>query len=413
MNTPSLPATADLLVIGAGIVGITVALAWKRRFPAQRVVVIDKEPELGAHASGRNSGVIHAGFYYSADSLKARFCRDGNRRLREYIKSRGLPINECGKLVVAQDASQLPALDELARRGKANGVEIEMISTADAKKREPRVRTFERALWSPTTASADPLTVINAMAEDAVAAGISLHRGVAWLGPLSGEHGNGTGGARTSTGDCAAPYVINCAGLYADRVAQAHGFCKNHVILPFKGLYLYSEQPVGALKCHVYPVPDLAYPFLGVHATVTVDGHGKLGPTAMPAFWRENYHGFSHFKMGECAEILAREAGLMFNAGFDFRGLAVTELRKAFRSHLVKQAQTLLDGVTVADHKHWGRPGIRAQLLDRRTRTLVMDFLIEGDAHSLHVLNAVSPAWTCSLPFADHVVAEAVRLRAG
>jgi L-2-hydroxyglutarate oxidase LhgO len=400
-----IPSTADCLVIGAGIVGITVALAWKRRFPAERVVVIDKEPALGAHASGRNSGVIHAGFYYTADSLKARFCREGNRRLRSYIKDRGLPINECGKLVVAQDHTQLPALDELARRGAANGVAVEMISAADAKRREPRVRTHERALWSPTTASADPLTVINAMADDAVAAGIALHRGVAWLGPLPG------GGARSSAGDCAAPYLINCAGLYADRVAQAHGFCTNHVILPFKGLYLYSDQPVGALKCHIYPVPDLAYPFLGVHATVTVDGHGKLGPTAMPAFWRENYRGFDHFRLGECVEILAREASLMLNAGFDFRGLAVTELHKAVKSHLVKQAQALLDGVLVRDHRRWGRPGIRAQLLDIRTRKLVMDFLLEGDAHSLHVLNAVSPAWTCSLPFADHVVDEAVKRR--
>jgi L-2-hydroxyglutarate oxidase LhgO len=401
----ALPATADLLVIGAGIVGITVALAWKRRFPGERVVLIDKEDALGAHASGRNSGVIHAGFYYSADSLKARFCREGNRRLRAYIRERGLALNPCGKLVVARDESQLPALDELLRRGRANGVEVEMISATDAKRREPRVRTHERALWSPTTASADPLAVIRAFAEDAEDAGIALHRGVAWQAPLP------TGGARTSAGDIAAGYVINAAGLYADRVAQAHGFCQNHVILPFKGLYLYSDQEHGALNCHIYPVPDLAYPFLGVHATVTVDGHAKLGPTAMPAFWRENYHGFDHFRLGECADILTREAGLLIHAGFDFRGLAVAELRKAQRSHLVAQARELLDGVTMRDHRRWGRPGIRAQLLDRRTRTLVMDFLLEGDARSLHVLNAVSPAWTCSLPFADHVVAEAVKRR--
>jgi hypothetical protein len=131
----------------------------------------------------------------------------------------------------------------------------------------------------------------------------------------------------------------------------------------------------------------------------------------MPAFWRENYGGCAHFRAGECAEILAREAGLMLHAGFDFRGLAVAELRKASRRHLVAQAGALLDGVTLADHRHWGRPGIRAQLLDRRTRTLVMDFMLEGDARSLHVLNAVSPGWTCALPFADHVVAEALRHR--
>jgi len=389
----------DLVIVGGGVIGITLALELKRRLPSSRIALLEKEPAVGAHASGRNSGVLHAGFYYTADSLKARFCREGNRDLRAYILDKGLPFNPCGKLVVAQNESELPALDELARRGAANGVPVELISAAAAKRIEPRVKTAGRALWSPTTASADPTTVIAALAVDAEAAGIVLKRGVAYRSRAGRT-------LRTSHGDLEAGYVINCAGLYADRIARDFGFCANYTILPFKGLYLYSREAPGALKTNIYPVPDLAYPFLGAHYTVTVDGHLKIGPTAVPAFWRENYTGLANFSLREMAEICGREAGLMLSAGFDFRGLALQEMRKMFRGYLVAQAGKLLEGVHKRDYVEWGRPGIRAQLLDLRTRTLVMDFCLEGDVGSFHVLNAVSPAWTCSLPFARHVCDE-------
>jgi L-2-hydroxyglutarate oxidase len=217
------------------------------------------------------------------------------------------------------------------------------------------------------------------------------------------------------TGDGAidAAFIINCAGLYADRVARDFGFCQRYTILPFKGLYLYSDEPAGALRTHIYPVPDLKFPFLGVHFTVTVDGHAKIGPTAIPAFWREHYTGFERFDLGELIEVASREAGLMLSAGFDFRGLALQEMKKFSPSYLVGQAAQLLDGVQHEDYTRWGRPGIRAQLLDLERRTLVMDFVIEGDRQSLHVLNAVSPAWTCSLPFAAHVVDRIGALRDG
>jgi (S)-2-hydroxyglutarate dehydrogenase len=178
---------------------------------------------------------------------------------------------------------------------------------------------------------------------------------------------------------------------------------KRYTILPFKGLYLYSDEPPGALNTHIYPVPDLAYPFLGVHYTITVDGHIKIGPTAIPAFWRENYTGLANFSFAEMVDVMLREAGLMVHAGFDFRGLAMQEMRKFSRRYLVKQAALLIEGVDLQQYRHWGAPGIRAQLLDTERRTLVMDFCIEQAPGSTHILNAVSPAWTCSLPFARHV----------
>ncbi len=196
----------DYLIIGAGIIGLALALELKRRLPRRSVVVLEKEPGVGAHASGRNSGVLHAGFYYSADSLKARFCRDGNRRLRAYCRERGLPLRECGKLVVARQARELDGLDELHRRGRANGVRLEMLTLAQAQRIEPRVRSVERVLWSPDTASADPLAVIRSLADDAADRGIALLRGCAY-------RGGGPGDVHVDGGRFTPRYVINAGGL--------------------------------------------------------------------------------------------------------------------------------------------------------------------------------------------------------
>ncbi len=388
--------TADFLVIGGGVVGLSIARELKSRFADSRVALIEKEAECGLHASGRNSGVIHAGFYYSADSLKAKLTRDGNRLLTEYCEEKKIPVNKCGKLVVARDETELPQLDELLRRGKANDVVLQSITEAEARVIEPRAKTFQRAIFSPNTATADPIQVLQAMKQDALKEGISVHQNAAYLGKTNGR-------IITSTGDFQAGYVINASGLYADRVARDFGFSKDYRILPFKGIYLYSEEPAGALRTNVYPVPDLRNPFLGVHFTLLVDGRAKIGPTAIPAFWREQYRGLANFKLSEFGEIIFRELGLLFFSGFDFKRIAVEETLKYSRARLVAIASALLENVRLQDYHHWGKPGIRAQLLNIRTRKLEMDFVIQGDGKSLHVLNAVSPAWTCSLPFAKYV----------
>jgi L-2-hydroxyglutarate oxidase len=388
---------ADFLIVGGGIIGVCIARELRRRFPGKSVTVVEKETDCGLHASGRNSGVIHAGFYYTADSLKARFTRQGNLALRAYCAERKIPVRECGKLVVAQGPHDLPQIDELLRRGAANGVPLEAITEAEAKKIEPRVRTFERAIFSPSTASADPRQVIGAMRADAAAEGISFLTGCQYLRRTKG-------GISTSLGEISCGHLVNAAGLYADKVARDFGFSERYRILPFKGLYLYSEEPAGAFQTNIYPVPDLRNPFLGVHFTVRVDGRIKIGPTAIPALWRENYGGWKNFQMGELLEVFFREAGLMVSAGFDFQKLAIEEVRKFSRHHMVELAARLATGVKETDYRHWGEPGIRAQLFDIETRKLVMDFVIEGDKQSTHVLNAVSPGWTCSLPFSSHVV---------
>jgi len=234
------------------------------------------------------------------------------------------------------------------------------------------------------------------LARDAEQEGVEFH----WEESYLEREGNFV---RSSTRRHESRYVINAAGLYADRIGRDFGFSKNYRILPFKGLYLLSDEPSGALRTNIYPVPDLRNPFLGVHFTVTASGTTKIGPTAIPAFWREQYEGLERFDMAELAEILLRQAGLFLFSNFDFKRLAYEEIRKYSRPHLVQLASGLLEGVRSSQYKRWGRPGIRAQLLDIKNKKLEMDFVLEGDDKSMHVLNAVSPAFTCALPFAEHV----------
>ena len=391
-----MPPTADILIVGGGVIGIAIAIELARRDPSQRIVLIEKESKVGTHASGRNSGVLHAGFYYSDDSLKARFCREGNRLLTDYCVERGLRINRCGKLVVARNETELAGLEELFRRGQKNGVQLEWVSESEAREIEPRARTFGRAIFSPTTSSVDPTEVVTSLASDARSAGVQVVEGVSYRGH-DGER------VRTSAGFISAGFLINAAGLYADRIARDYGFSQDHRILPFKGVYLKGDGQ-EKLRTNIYPVPHLAQPFLGVHFTVTVTGSTKIGPTAIPAVWREQYSGLSRFSLREFAEITLREAALFLRNDFGFRELAVQEMAKYRRSVLLSLAGSLVSDLRPERYPKWGPPGIRAQLINIRTNKLEMDFRTEGDAKSLHVLNAVSPAFTSSLPFAAHVV---------
>jgi L-2-hydroxyglutarate oxidase len=389
--------STDFLILGGGIIGICVARELKRCFPDADITLLEKEVACGLHASGRNSGVIHAGFYYSANSLKAKLTRAGNQAMTAYCEAKKIPLNRCGKLVVAKDQDDLPQLDELLRRGQANGVPLESLTEEEARKIEPRVKTHQRAIFSPTTTSADPQRVIEEMTRDAKQEGITIRTSAPYLRTEKGL-------VMTPQGSFTANHVVNAAGLYADKIALDFGFSERYRILPFKGLYLHSEEPPGAFRTNISPVPDLRNPFLGVHFTVKGDGHAKIGPTAIPALWREQYRGFDNFKFGEFVEVLFREAGLMMSSGFDFQKLALEELRKYSRPHLVALASRLAHGVKPEHYTRWGEPGIRAQLLDIKNRKLEMDFVIEGDEHSTHLLNAVSPGWTCSIPFARYAV---------
>jgi (S)-2-hydroxyglutarate dehydrogenase len=389
-----LPRTADFVVVGGGVVGLTIALELRRRQPDAAIVVLEKEPRAGEHQSGRNSGVLHAGFYYAADSLKARLCRDGNRRMQTWCDEQGIAVRRCGKLVVARIEAEHARLDELASRARANGVRLEPVDEADACRIEPLARTVGRALWSPTTAVVDPRRVMERLAETARDAGILVATGAAWSGRRGAT-------VHTPRGDVDAGYLVNAAGLHADRIARSYGFADGLTIFPVTGRYLLGNADAPALRTLVYPVPDLGMPFLGVHLTVTAHAGVKIGPTAFPAPWREAY-GLERFSAADLAGNLAVAARL-FAASAAFRRHAAGELGKIRRRKLVQHAARLVPGLDAAAFDRWGPPGIRAQLVDLRRRELVMDFHHEGDDRSLHVLNAVSPAFTCAFAFAEHV----------
>lgn len=389
----------DFLIIGAGIIGLAMARELKSRLPAADILVIDKEADVAYHGSGRNSGVLHAGFYYSADSLKARFTRDGNRMMTEYVKDRGLAINQCHKVVVASDEGEIEGVQELQRRGERNGVDVRIIDEQELAEIDPNAKTTGIALYSPTTATVDPSQVCHALKEDLEAAGVRFLFGQGYYRREGRNAIVTTGGMVLEAG-----LVINAAGLYADTVARDYGFSQNYTIIPFKGIYLKYTGTDKPIRTNIYPVPNLKNPFLGVHYTVTVDGTIKIGPTAIPAFWRQNYVGLENFSLGELFEIIGWESRLFLGDNFGFRSLALSELKKYDRSYFTGLAVKMVKQIDTSGFNQWSKPGIRAQLLNTTTKELVQDFVVEGDSRSVHLLNAVSPAFTCSFPFAAWVV---------
>ena len=386
----------DFGVIGAGIVGLAMANRIRELHPTATIAVFDKEDSVGQHASGRNSGVLHAGFYYSPDTLKAELTRDGNQMLRDFCKQENIAIKETGKVVVTQNEAQIPALQELHRRGNVNGVETELISVAQLAELEPLAQSVEIALWSPHTAVANPIAVTQALAAKVVREGAVLKLGQKVTNAKDQL-------ISTDFGNFAIGHIINTAGLYADKVAKQFGFCDDYAMLPFKGLYWYGNWAPGKLQRHVYPVPDVRNPFLGVHLTVTVDGRAKIGPTAIPIFSRESYAGFGGLSPKEILNIVGIYPKFLTSKHHDVLGLIKSELPKYSQRHLVKQAQALVPSVRPQDFKERGKPGIRAQLLDVKNKKLEMDFVVRGDENSTHLLNAVSPAWTSALAMARHV----------
>lgn len=387
----------NYILIGSGIIGLTLARTLKSKRPDARILILDKEYHEAFHASSRNSGVLHAGFYYTANSLKAKLTVAGSRAMKAYCREKGLKINECGKLVVARNEEEVQTLFELEQRGKANGSNIQIIEEARAKEIDPNVKTFQKALWSPDTASIDPREVCRTLAEELRQKGIEFSYRTKYLSRNENT-------LITDQGEFEGETIINCAGLYADKIARDFGFGLKYTVIPFKGLYLKYTKNKTDVKVNIYPVPNLKNPFLGVHFTKTVDGHIKIGPTAIPAFWKEQYSGFSRFRLDELTRIGFEESKLFLNNSFGFRNLAFEELRKYNKKYFISLAMDMVEAIDPAGFTEYTQPGIRAQLLNQSTRELVSDFIIEGDKQSLHILNAVSPAFTCSFAFADMVV---------
>ncbi len=387
-----------LVICGAGITGLTIARELVRRGISD-ILVLEKEDGVGRHASGRNSGVLHAGIYYSPDSLKARFAVEGNRLMKEYVKEKGLPIRETGKVVVARSPQEVEVLYELKRRAEAAGSRAQIVDERTLKEIEPHARTCGKALYTPLTAVIDPVSILRSLVEELEASGrVRL---------LFGEEciGHGRGHILTRRNRYPFHFFINAAGAHADRIAHSFSLARELVILPFRGAYRrLRDEKSHLVRGNIYPVPDLRSPFLGVHFTRGVYGSVYVGPTASPAFGREHY-GFLPESIVEAVSILYRDAVMFFRSP-PFRYNAVREILKYLPGFFYRDAASLLRGLERGDLLPSKKVGIRPQLVNWRTKELVMDFVVLKDGNTLHILNAISPAFTTSMAFARWVVDE-------
>ncbi|QJB57920.1 L-2-hydroxyglutarate oxidase [Pseudodesulfovibrio sp. zrk46] len=389
--------SAEVIICGGGIIGLTIARELIKTGTSS-IIIIDKEEELGRHASGRNSGVLHAGIYYDPGTLKAKMCLKGNQLMQQYCEVHGLPLFKSGKVIVTRTADELSTLDELEQRAMANGGNVEMIDAKQLGEIEPNAKTVERALYSPLTAVVDPKTILAHMRLELERTGkVRFFLGTRFID-------KGTKNViKTNKCDIGYDLFINAAGSYSDKVAQAFGIAENFRLLPFKGIYRLLKKPAAAkINGSIYPVPNIKNPFLGVHFTRSVHGNVYVGPTAIPAFGRENY-GILRGIDKELPSILWRDIE-MFLENKKFRDVALEEPRKYLYKYFYKDAEKLVKHLTPHDMRPSPKVGIRPQLVDIRTKEMVMDFLIERYDNTIHILNSISPAFTSSMYFAELVV---------
>jgi len=389
----------DFLIVGAGIIGLTLAreLALKK---SGKIAVIEKEPSVGLHASGRNSGVAHAGIYYPPASLKSKLCIEGHRLLLQYVDENHLPVLKCGKVIVANSPERVQTLTTLLDRATQVGVKVQKISLEELRELEPMAASHEWALWSPNTAVIDSKAVLNNLTKELQGLGVKL---------LFGEEVQSidTSGRTVTTAKghhYGYGFLYNAAGVYADRIARWFDIGQKYRILPFKGLYWKSSESLETkVQRLIYPAPDIRMPFLGVHVTRTVDGHVLFGPTAIPAFGRENYSLLAGLSPSESPVISWHLLKMLFANKLGFRTYVREEMSRYLPKSFFNEAKSLIPTLQRQDIGAFYKVGIRAQLMDLEKNQLEMDFVVEKDQNSLHVLNAISPAFTSSFAMAKYL----------
>lgn len=383
------------MVIGGGILGLATARELVKR--GDTVTVLEKEDRWAAHQTGHNSNVVHAGLYYKPGSFKALMSVAGNRSIADYARANGVPFDACGKLVVATTADELPGLAELARRAEANGVPAKLIDPAEAREYEPEVACVS-ALRVESTGIIDFPAVCAAMVRELTEAGADLRLGT----PALGIRGAKDGKVEIATGSdvLRADRLVNCAGLHSDRVARMAGLTPSARIVPFRGEY-YELAPSAThlVRGLIYPVPDPTLPFLGVHLTRMLDGSVHAGPNAVLALRREGYR-WQDVSLRDVAEI-ARYSGVWKLARRYPRTAVEEVVRSLSTRRFAASLARLVPAVRESDIVRAGA-GVRAQAL-RPDGSMVDDFLIETAPNQVHVLNAPSPAATCSLEIGRHI----------
>jgi (S)-2-hydroxyglutarate dehydrogenase len=386
----------DLAVIGGGIVGLSTAMQMTERFPGISVAVLEKEPALARHQTGRNSGVIHAGVYYQPGSLKAQFCREGVEATTRFCHDQGIAYEQCGKLLVATEPAELPRMEALYERARANGIEVERLDKAEVARREPRIRGLA-GLFVKTTGIVDYAQVAKAMAS------VVAERGGAILTSSEVGHIEETpSGVSLDVGRdrIRARHVIAAAGLQADRIARLCRVDVDFRIVPFRGEYYRLGSDKDRIVNHlIYPIPDPELPFLGVHLTRMIGGYVTVGPNAVLAFAREGY-GFGVVSLRDLREMVAFR-GFRKVIQANLKSGALEMANSLLKSRYLALCRRYCPELELSDLTPY-RSGVRAQAV-LADGTMVHDFLIGETERTIHVLNAPSPAATSSIPIGRHI----------
>lgn len=396
----------DFVIVGAGIVGLSTALELRKHYPDVSIAVLEKESLPGMHASGRNSGVLHSGIYYGSDTLKARVCSTGSIKMRQFADEHGIPCQRLGKVIIATCEEDLPVVERLLENAKQNNIPAERLDEYGVREIEPFANPYKAGIYCPDTAVIDSLAVVNKLCELLVDKKVNLlyKQEVIRINPKERK-------VKTRTHCYGYGFLFNCAGANADQIAHHFGLGRDYTLLPFKGIY-YKLRPEKRhmVRSNIYPVPDISMPFLGVHLTKVISGEVYVGPTAIPAFGRENYGFIKGLRMGESLRIARHILGMYFNNHHSFRKLVHVELKKYLKSYFVEAVRRLVPALTDDDLIPTAKIGIRPQLVNIRGKRLEMDYIIEQTQNSMHILNAISPAFTSAFAFAELLVG---RLKTG
>lgn len=397
----------DYIIVGAGIVGLTLARELLHREPNCHIRILEKESDIGLHGSGRNSGVLHSGIYYPEGSLKARMCSTGSKLMAEYCAVNNLPISRTGKVILPVKEGDERQLELLHSRARANGATVEIIDDAQLKQLEPSAFSIiGKSLFTPDTAVVEPKLILQSLVNELERRGVQFEFKCEITDVDVAKSSISTNQGKYNYG-----WLFNCAGQQADRVAKNFKVGERYTLMPFKGLY-YKLSPHSQVSCQrlLYPVPDLNVPFLGVHYTRKINGDIYLGPTAIPALGREHYSGLKGIDMVESCKILYRLAQQYALNKQGFREFSHSEAIRFLKPKFVEAAQKLTPGLKSEDLLVSDKVGIRAQLLDKHKHELVMDFVVENAENSTHILNAISPAFTSSMSFAEYIIDQKLKV---